>query len=97
MLDFTTQVQVVRVQKTKHYVGVAALRAATPNDSILPGFQYSPNTSPLGNGISVPHVEVPPMQPQQPRVVVNGWTVDEQIYKSKLWLKQRNQQMLHRK
>ena len=25
--------------------------------------------------------------------VVNGWTVDEQIYKSKQWLKQRNQQM----
>ena len=58
------------------------------------GFQYSPNTSPLANGIQVqvPNVEVP----QQTRVMVNGWTVDEQIYKSKLWLKQRNQQMLHR-
>ena len=58
------------------------------------GFQYSPNTSPLANGIQiqVPNVEVP----QQARVMVNGWTVDEQIYKSKLWLKQRNQQMLHR-
>ena len=25
--------------------------------------------------------------------MINGWTVDEQIYKSKQWLKQRNQQL----
>lgn len=24
----------------------------------------------------------------------NGWTVEEQIYKSKMWLKQRNQSMM---
>ena len=36
-------------------------------------------------------VPVTPTYPA-PRVV-NGWTVDEQIYKSKQWLKQRNQQM----
>ena len=26
--------------------------------------------------------------------VSNGWTVEEQIYKSKMWLQQRNQSML---
>ena len=32
---------------------------------------------------------------QQPRITSqNGWTVEEQIYKSKMWLKQRNQSML---
>lgn len=43
--------------------------------------QYS---SPIFNGFEAPRI-------------INGWTVDEQINKSKMWLKQRNQQMLTRK
>jgi len=50
------------------------------------GFQYSPSPLPNANGFEPP-----------PARVINGWTVDDQINKSKMWLKQRNQQMMSRK
>ena len=52
------------------------------------GFQYSPSPLPNTNA---------GFEPGPPTRVVNGWTVDDQINKSKMWLKQRNQQMMSRK
>ena len=56
------------------------------NEIIYLGFQYSPSPLPNANGFEPP-----------PTRMVNGWTVDDQINKSKMWLKQRNQQMMSRK
>ena len=32
--------------------------------------------------------------PSTSAVATNGWSVEEQLYKTKMWLKQRNQDML---
>jgi len=67
-----------------------------PTVSTYP-YQINAGPSPVANGFQYPTPLANGLDQTTTARVINGWTVDEQINKSKMWLKQRNQQMLARK
>ncbi len=57
----------------------------------------SSNSSAIQQYLSSAAAAVPSQPPPPPRLTgQNAWTVEEQIYKSKMWLRQRNKSMMGR-